>query len=98
MWPALERVEAVDRYTVRFVNRRPDVTLEGRIQRYGSEIVSKRAFLAAENWLAFVQKPVGTGPYRVREFKPDQSLVLEAFDGYWGGRPPIREVRFLVVP
>jgi peptide/nickel transport system substrate-binding protein len=24
--------------------------------------------------------------------------VLEAFDGYWGGRPPIREVRFLVVP
>ena len=98
MWPALDRVEAVDRHTVRFVNKVPDVTLEGRIQRYGSEIVSKRAFLAAESWLAFVQKPVGTGPFRVREFKPDQALVLEAFDGYWGGRPPIREVRFLVVP
>lgn len=98
MWPALEKVEAVDRYTVRFVNRTPDVTLEGRIQRYGSEIVSRRAFLEAENWLAFVRKPVGTGPYAVKEFKPDQSLTLEAHDAYWGGRPPIREVRFVVVP
>lgn len=98
MWPALEKVEAVDRYTVRFVNRTPDVTLEGRIQRYGSEIISKRAFLAAENWLAFVQKPVGTGPYRVKEFRADNVLVLEAHDEYWGGRPPAREVRFHELP
>jgi peptide/nickel transport system substrate-binding protein len=98
MWPALDRIEAVDKYTVRFINKQSDVTLEGRIQRYGSEIISKRAFLEADNWLAFTRKPVGTGPYRVKEFKPDQSLVLEAFDEYWGGRPPIREVRFVVVP
>ena len=98
MWPALEKVEAVERYKVRFVNRTPDVTLEGRIQRYGSEIVSKRAFLEAENWLAFVRKPVGTGPYRVREFRADQVLVLEAHDEYWGGRPPIRELRFHELP
>jgi peptide/nickel transport system substrate-binding protein len=98
MWPSLEKIEAIDRYTVRFVNKTPDVTLEGRIQRYGSEIVSKRGFMEAENWLAFVQKPVGTGPYRVKEFRADQVLVLEAFDDYWGGRPPIREVRFHVVP
>ena len=98
MWPSLDKVEVVDRYTVRFVNKTPDVTLEGRIQRYGGEIVSRRAFLEAENWLAFVRKPVGTGPYAVREFKPDQSLVLEAHDAYWGGRPPAREVRFVVVP
>jgi peptide/nickel transport system substrate-binding protein len=98
MWPALERVEAVERHKVRFVNRTPDVTLEGRIQRYGSEIVSKRAFLEAENWLAFVRKPVGTGPYRVKEFRADQVLVLEAHDEYWGGRPPIRELRFHELP
>src|SRR5215468_2630186 len=98
MWPALEKVEAVDRTTVRFVNRIPDVTLEGRIQRTGSEIVSKRAFLAAENWLAFARAPVGTGPYKVREFRPDFHLALEAHDDYWGGRPPLKEVKFVVVP
>jgi peptide/nickel transport system substrate-binding protein len=98
IWPSLDWVEAVERYKVRFVNRTPDVTLEGRIQRYGSEIVSKRAFLEAQNWLAFVRKPVGTGPYRVKEFRPDQVLVLEAHDEYWGGRPPAREVRFHELP
>src|SRR3546814_678555 len=29
-WPALEKIEVVDKYTVRFVNRTPDVTMEGR--------------------------------------------------------------------
>jgi peptide/nickel transport system substrate-binding protein len=98
MWPSLDKVEAVERYKVRFVNATPDVTLEGRIQRYGSEIVSKRGFLEAQNWLSFVQKPVGTGPYRVKEFRADQVLVLEAHDEYWGGRPPAREVRFHELP
>ena len=32
---SLEKVEAVDKYTVRFTNATPDVTLEGRIGRYG---------------------------------------------------------------
>jgi peptide/nickel transport system substrate-binding protein len=34
----------------------------------------------------------------VAEFRPDQMLVLEAFDEYWGGRPPVRRLRFLEVP
>ena len=38
IWPALEKVEVLDRYTVRFINRTPDVTLEGRLARYGSDI------------------------------------------------------------
>jgi len=64
-WPALERVEAVDRYTVRFVNATPDVTLEGRLSRYGSDIVSRRAFEATASWLEWARKPVTTGPYKV---------------------------------
>lgn len=97
-WPALEKVEAVDKYTVRFVNRTPDVTMEGRIARYGSEIISRRAFEEAKSWLDWARKPVSTGPYKVRDFKPDQELVLDAHDEYWGGRPPLKSVRVVVVP
>src|SRR5690606_21795957 len=39
LWPSLESVEVVDRYTVRFVNAVPDVTLEGRLCRLGSQII-----------------------------------------------------------
>jgi peptide/nickel transport system substrate-binding protein len=35
---------------------------------------------------------------RVQEFKPDTILVLAAHDAYWAGKPPAREIRFVVVP
>jgi peptide/nickel transport system substrate-binding protein len=98
VWPSLEKVEAVDRYTVRFVNRVPDVTLEGRIAGAASEIISRRGFMEARNWIEWSRKPVATGPYKVREFRPDESLLLDAHDDYWGGRPPIKTLRFVVVP
>jgi peptide/nickel transport system substrate-binding protein len=97
-WPALERVEVVDKYTVRFHNATPDVTLEGRLARYGSEVISRRAFTEAETWFDWARKPVTTGPYKVAEFRPDQLLVLEAHDAYWGGRPPLKSIRFIEVP
>jgi len=97
-WPALERVEVVDKHTVRFHNATPDVTLEGRLARYGSEIMSRRAYTEAPTWFDWARKPVTTGPYKVVEFRPDQMLVLDAHDEYWGGRPPIKRIRFLEVP
>ncbi|PYQ13454.1 MAG: ABC transporter substrate-binding protein [Acidobacteria bacterium] len=42
--------------------------------------------------------PVGTGPYRLKEFRRDQGLVLQAFDGYFRGRPPCPTIRLKVVP
>ncbi len=98
LWPALDRVEAVDTYTVRFVNATPDVTMEGRLSARGSDVVSGRAFSDAASWLEYARKPVGTGPYRIVEFKPDTSLLMEAFDNYWGGRPPIKTLRLVEVP
>ncbi len=43
-------------------------------------------------------EPVGTGPYRVREWSPTGPTRLTAFEGYHGGVPPIREVEFRVIP
>lgn len=97
-FPALRGVEIVDRYTVRFVNATPDVTLEGRLAATGSEVISRRGYEEAASWLDFARRPVGTGPYKVREFRPDTMLILDAHDDYWGGRPPIRTLRFVEVP
>jgi len=98
LWPALRGVEAVDRYTVRFHNATPDVTLEGRLYAFGSQIASKRAWDEAATYADWAAKPVTTGPYRVEEFRPDVSLTLVAFDDYWGGRPPLARIRFVEVP
>ncbi|MGI4944797.1 MAG: ABC transporter substrate-binding protein [Janthinobacterium lividum] len=97
-WPALARVEVVDAHTVRFVNAMPDVTMEGRLSAGGSEVVGRRGFQSAASWIDYARHPVGTGPYRVAEFRPDVSLTLASHDEYWGGRPPVRAIRFLEVP
>lgn len=98
LFPALEKIEAIDKYTVRFTNRTPDVTLEGRIGRMGSDIISRRAYDEAKTWLDWARAPVSTGPYKVREFLTDRSLTLDAHDDYWGGQPPIKSVRLVAVP
>jgi peptide/nickel transport system substrate-binding protein len=97
-WPDLVRVEAVDKYTARFYNATPDVTLEGRLARYGSDITSRKGWEDAASYLDWARKPITTGPYKVVEFKPDNMLVLEAHDEYWGGRPPVKRIRFVEVP
>jgi len=97
-WPDLVRVEVVDKYTVRFLNATPDVTLEGRLARYGSDIMSRRGWEDSASYLDWARAPITTGPYRVVEFRPDTSLTLEAHDQYWGGRPPLKRIRFVEVP
>ena len=98
MLPGLEKVEIVDKYTVRFVNRTPDVVLEGRLSRLGTEIVSRRAFEATPTWLDWARRPITTSPYKVKDYRADAMLILEPHDDYWGGRPPLRELRFVEVP
>ncbi|HMS54884.1 MAG TPA: peptide ABC transporter substrate-binding protein [Fimbriimonadaceae bacterium] len=40
---------------------------------------------------------VGTGPFRLAEYKPEQSARLEAFPDYWDGAPSIEGMELSVV-
>lgn len=97
-WPDLARVDIIDKYTVRFVNSTPDVTLEGRLLRYGSDIMSRRGWEDSASYLDWARKPVTTGPYKVERFTPDTELLLVSHDDYWGGLPPLASIRFVEVP
>jgi peptide/nickel transport system substrate-binding protein len=37
-------------------------------------------------------KPVGTGPFEVASFKPDNSMKVKKYKEYWGGEPKLDEV------
>jgi peptide/nickel transport system substrate-binding protein len=97
-FPGFERVEVVGPLRLRWVNRVGDVTLEARLSHRAGCILPARAWQEAGGWQPFFERPVGTGPYRVVEWARDRRLVLEAFDDYHGGRPPIRQIRFVEVP
>jgi peptide/nickel transport system substrate-binding protein len=94
----LARVEIVNHQTLRFIHEGPTPAIEGRFAQLSGMIVSRAAFEAAPSWLDWARKPVGTGPYAIESFRPDQSLTLVAHDNYWGGRPPLARIRFVEVP
>jgi peptide/nickel transport system substrate-binding protein len=44
------------------------------------------------------RNPVGNGPYRVKEWKTGEYLLLERNEDYWKGPPPIRQILFRFLP
>ena len=44
---------------------------------------------------AIYSAPIGTGPYKVKEFTPGTTLVMETWDGYTGTKPQIDEINVI---
>ena len=45
------------------------------------------------------RNPVGTGPYYLKEWAPNQQLALRRFDQHWSGEKPyFEEANFLLIP
>jgi ABC-type transport system substrate-binding protein len=46
----------------------------------------------------FNRQPIGCGPFRFREWKSDQYIVLDRFDDYWEGPPNYSTYVYRVIP
>ena len=74
----------------------PFATLPARLSIFGSAILPK-AHVEKVGMTAFMAQPIGSGPYRLVSYSRESRIVLEAFDRYWGGRAPIKNVTFEIV-
>jgi ABC-type transport system substrate-binding protein len=61
-----------------------------------SGILSPKSIKEDEQGIA--KNPIGTGPFKFKEWTPGNQVVLEANPGYWGGKPGIKSVTFKPVP
>ena len=91
----LERIESVDRYTVRVTLKKaaspPDV-LSMFANYHGGFIVSRKAVTDLGD--KFVLNPVGTGPFAFKEYAPQRHVLLERHDRYFRGRPKIARIAY----
>ncbi|HEY7034061.1 MAG TPA: ABC transporter substrate-binding protein [Thermomicrobiales bacterium] len=90
-------VEAVDQYTVKLTMSKPDPTIPGVFawQRY-TPIVPKDSAGPMENWLS---KGIGTGPFKLVEFNPNDSVIYTAFPDHWKpGVPCVQDLTLKVLP
>jgi peptide/nickel transport system substrate-binding protein len=85
-------IETPDDFTVVFRLKEPFATLPWNVSEGAIGIVpyGSGTELSA--------RPVGSGPFRFVSATQDQDVVVARNDGYWGEKPKLQSVRFLVVP
>ena len=88
-------VEAVDKYTVQ-VNM-DDINAASLVSWATTQIVHSK-YHAEVGEDTYRTAPIGTGPYKLKEWRPAEFTELEAFDDHFRGRPNIDVLRQDVVP
>ncbi|MCL5046430.1 MAG: ABC transporter substrate-binding protein, partial [Actinobacteria bacterium] len=92
----VEKVEAVDEYTVKFTLKYPFGPFLRNIAMFSNGIVSPEAVkkYGEESF----KHPVGTGPFKFESWNKDSEIVLVKNDKYWREGPYVDRLVFKVIP
>ncbi len=94
-YTGIDSVETPDDYTV-IVNM-ATVNAASLVNWASNPIVNAKYHQEVSD-ATYSTAPVGTGPFKVKEWKAAEYTELEAFDDYFKGRPLIDTIRMEVVP
>lgn len=86
LFAGFESVEVIDEKTVKFHLERPDPIILERLSSDSSVYIIPQAHYEKVGADAFAIAPIGSGPYMVTEFTPEQ-LTLTYYEGYHGNKP-----------
>jgi len=90
-------VERIGDSAVRITTAEPDPLIIKRLGSWASWIVS-RQYIEEVGEEEFARTGMGTGPFRFVSFDPDNELVMERYDGFWGDTPSLTRLTFRVIP
>ena len=82
----LESVRKIDQYTVEFTLANPFPIFPQALVHF--QIVPE-GYIKEVGDSGFAAKPVGAGPFKFKEGRLDDQIVLERFEEYYGGSPEI---------
>ena len=95
----VSKVEAPDPFTITVTYKEP---FAPALESWGMGILPKHVFgemTAAEfNQSDFNRFPIGTGPYKFKEWRTGQKVVLESNPDYFEGRPYIDKYIYQIIP
>ncbi|WP_409273745.1 ABC transporter substrate-binding protein [Neobacillus sp. SCS-31] len=94
----IDKVSAKDKYTVVFDLKDPSPLFLNAIT---FAIIPKHKFpngVKSFNDSSFHRNPVGSGPFKFKEWKTAQRVVLVANKDYWNGRPYMDQITMKILP
>jgi len=81
--------EVIDDHTVAIITDGPYPILHKKLV---FQEICPKAYFERVGPEEFARKPLGAGPFRLAEWVPGERIVLERFEGYYGGSPEIPPV------
>jgi len=99
----IKSIDTPDDYTVVIHLKAPDVTFASKLAYTVAVILPSDAYPSPDGPLPDDAKTeerekyikedfIGTGPYKIADFRENESMLLEAWDGYWGEKPKAKKV------
>ncbi len=90
----LKSIDAVDDQTVKFTLCQPDVAFPSKAAFTAFNIYPSEYLEKTKGSGDILDKPIGTGPYKLDSWKKGDSVTLKAFDGYWGEKAKTKTLVF----
>ncbi len=90
----IAEINVVNQYTVDFVCKNPFPMLPAYFPIFA---IMEEGYYSENAKEHLALNPLGSGPFRLTEFKPDDILRVERNDDYWGMVPPIKKIEAPVV-
>lgn len=81
---SLKSISAIDELTVQFELCATDVAFPSKVAFSALNIHPEEYIASTGGGGTLIEEPVGTGPYKLREWDRGNQLVLERYDEYWG--------------
>ncbi|MDW0116216.1 glutathione ABC transporter substrate-binding protein [Sporosarcina thermotolerans] len=95
LFEMITEVKVINDHKVQLITEYPYAPLLANLSHYASGIISPTAIDSGKE---IAQNPVGTGPYKLANWKIGQEIKLEQFDKYWGKQSGLKTITFKVIP
>ncbi len=92
----VKTITAPNAHTVVFTLSQKHAPLLADLAMYAYSIVPQK--LVQAQGKAFFQHPVGSGPFMVTSYKPDSEIDLARNPNFYGTKPKISTVKYMIVP
>jgi peptide/nickel transport system substrate-binding protein len=92
----LKSIDKIDNNTVKLTLSQPDGEILPKLSLFFCNIISPTAF--KKDPVNFFKNPVGTGPFKFKEWLQGDHITVTANPDYWGGPPKLNSIIWRVIP